>query len=58
MRQITKITFVLVLIISFASCQTSKTGCYEFGEAKTKESKSNNFDSKTDPIFTNIVCKP
>jgi len=59
MKQITKITFALALIISLASCQSSKVGCYDFGaiDIETpKDINTNKADSKL--VFTNVACKP
>lgn len=58
MKQITKITAVLALIISIASCQSSKSGCYDFSQVNSKITKDDKTDSKSDLIFTNVVCKP
>lgn len=58
MRQITKITAALALIISMASCQSSKSGCYDFGEVHSQkiETKDSNYSNS----YTNmkVVCKP
>jgi len=58
MKQIIKITAVLALIISLASCQSSKSGCYDFSEMNSKVINDNRTDSKSDLIFTSVVCKP
>ena len=58
MKQITKITTVFALIISLASCQSSKSGCYDFSEVNTKVTNDHKPDSKSDLIFTSVVCKP
>jgi len=58
MKQITKFTALLAIIISLASCQSSKSGCYEFGAINKKVIESDKLDSKPELIFTNVVCKP
>ncbi len=58
MKQITKITFVLALIISLASCQSSKVGCYDFGAIDSKVSENSKTDTQKDFIITSVVSKP
>jgi len=58
MKQITKVTVVLALIISLASCQSSKSGCYDFGAVKEKVSDKKDSNSQSKLIFTNVMCKP
>ena len=58
MKQITKFTALLAIIISLASCQSSKTGCYDFGSVNNKVLKVDNPDAKAEITITNVVCKP
>lgn len=58
MRQITKITALLAIIISLASCQSSKSGCYDFGAVNDKVLNHDNADENSTLIFTSVVCKP
>jgi len=58
MKQITKALFALAIIISLASCQSSKTGCYDFGAVQIETPQPDNLDSESKLVFTNVVCKP
>ena len=58
MKQITRFTALLAIIISLASCQSSKSGCYDFGSVESKVLEHDNSDHKTKLIITDIVCKP
>ncbi|MDF1695986.1 MAG: hypothetical protein P1U56_09150 [Saprospiraceae bacterium] len=58
MKQITKITIVLAFIISLASCQSSKTGCYDFGTMELQSQKNKTKEKESTVQFTSAVCKP
>jgi len=58
MKQIIKITLSFGLLISLVSCQSSNTGCYDFGEVGNKITNSDTPESKSDIVFTSVNCKP
>ena len=58
MKQITKFTIALVFIISLASCQSSKSGCYDFSKANSKVIENDTNFTKSTLVFTKVVCKP
>lgn len=58
MKQITRITIALAFIISLASCQSSKSGCYDFGEVSPKVTKIDGANLSSSTVFTSIICKP
>ena len=58
MIRITKITIVLAVIFSLASCQSSKTGCYDFGDIAPNTLNKKSANTSNDIVFTNVICKP
>ena len=58
MKQITKFTIALGFIISLASCQSSKSGCYDFGQINSTKVDMDQNRTNSNLVFTKVICKP